>query len=340
MMLAESDDNAILSLLHTLAGTESALVADCDRWLRFILRNYVQLNRMFGLVLHPASDVLNTCLHKAGFIKWCQANHFPAPKLYEVNSGSDLHSKVVYPVIIRPDETQHGIADGMPKAVAAHNSNELKHWLTLFEQSNIHAVVSESALSRNVHQYSVGVARKGSHIVSLVTEKIRPAAERCRGGCYVVSRNHENIQQLAEHVLKEMNFQGIAEVEVLWNAESDKYWIIEVNARPWVQFSISEKSGKKLLSFALDGKQWESNDCSGKHRWLWFTADLYECFSTVDGLVTGGKLPFVKYLTSVWAANAYACWSLADPKPFIFEFVRFLFKSARSMLRSLFKKTV
>ncbi len=338
VLLSGGDDVQILSELQALAGIDTALVADSDRWLRFILRQHSVLKGMFGAILHPDPKALGICLHKVNFLKWCRDNNIPAPKLYEVCSASDLDALVEYPVIVRPEETRHGDRSGLPKAVEVRNADELRDWLLLFEKHAVRPVVCESALSTGVRQYSVGLARHQGRVISFVAEKIRPLAARCSGGCYVVGSSNLAVQMLAESTLDLLDFQGIAEVEILCDTKQGKHWVIEVNARPWVQFPLPAKAGCKLLSFALGEPLVDTSGLSADKRWLWFATDFYECFSAADGLVSTGQMSFRNYLLSVLQANAHAFWNPGDPWPFCYEFSRFLSIAGRSIFRKTFQK--
>ena len=339
VLLPDNDEENILAQLKVLAGQRVALIADSDRWLRFIMRHYLKLTDMFGLVLHPTSEILEVCLHKVTFLKWCHEFNIPAPILYEVDSDICKRTSINYPVIVRPEETRHGIDNDLPKAIEIGNEVDLGRLLSEFEIANVGPVVCESALAKDVRQYSVGIARSRSGTtMSFVAEKVRPVAERCGGGCYVVTRSDKNVEALAVDVLHKLDFFGIAEVEILWNPETNKYSVIEVNARPWVQFPLAAKSGHGLLSFALGEPDLSAPANVRTSKWLWFVSDLYECFSASDGLVRNGNLSVKDYLLSVFGANTYAFWDLKDIGPFIHELRSFLKIAGRSVLHIFFKR--
>lgn len=329
IVVQEKGDAAVMEVLVSIPGEQvTALLADSDKWLRFILRNYLALRKEFDEILHPDEFSLAICLHKARFLQWCHEHNLPAPVFYSQDTLGALaltESVVRYPVMIRPQETHHGVKNGVPKAVEAHDARELDQWLVAFRQLKVRPVVCESAVSPKVRQYSVGAARRRDGKMRLfVAEKLRPKAERCHGGCYVVQSENKKIQELAEKVLEQLNYYGIAEVEILWNEDNDKYWIIEVNARPWIQMPLTTRSGSNLLAFALGEDstiERVSTSCRNA-KWIWFWADLMECFSRSTGLVTTGRIRWNEYLRSIWSANVFAFWDLRDPWPFLLETIR------------------
>jgi predicted ATP-grasp superfamily ATP-dependent carboligase len=337
-LLATTDEDSILSQLKCLADHNTVLIADCDRWLRFIAKYYLSLKVLFADILHPVPETLALCLHKVDFLEWCHKKNFPAPKLYNVNSKSDFEHVVDFPVILRPEETQHGKESDLPKAVEAVNASELQRWLILFENNNIKPVVCESALSASGSQFSVGVARQNGKTISFVAEKVRPVAERCCGGSYVVGRQNSTAKDLAEQVLEAFDYSGIAEVEILYDPLRDKYWIIEVNARPWVQFPMAAKLGCNLLSFSLgEGNIVYETKARGCY-WMWFSADIYECCSRSDGLIATSQLSVSDYFKSLLQANVYAFWDRKDMRPFFVELLKLVSALKASVYRRLLAK--
>src|SRR5262249_54884355 len=106
------------------------------------------------------------------------------------------------------------------------------------------------------------------------------------------------------------------EVEILRDENAGRNYVIEVNARPWVQYALGPASGHDLLAFMLDPTKHDAHRAatSGR-RWLNLSADAYYCFSRSVGLVRDGRIPLSSYLASVIRANTFAYLSLRDPAP-------------------------
>lgn len=318
-VLSDHDDEAVLVALVKLASDENcALIADSDRWLRWLIQHRDTLGEVFQLILHPSNAVLETCLNKTRFIRWCKEKTFPAPEIYDVKTGDD-YSSVEFPVLVRPELTRHGSTDDLPKAIEIADSTQLAALLKRYEELGATPNVCQSLLRPNVRQYSVGVACNetgGKRI--FVAEKLRPAAAMCAGGTYVVASPDEQVASLVGDAAKKLGLFGIAEVEVMEDVDTGELFLLEVNARPWVQYALASSSGFDFLTFLLISGAYDPGleRYVGK-RWLSFGDDLYVVFSRSEGLLKTKEITLVEYVWTVIRANVYSLWSFNDPLPWL-----------------------
>jgi predicted ATP-grasp superfamily ATP-dependent carboligase len=309
-------DQAILEKVVLAAeGVKSALIADSDEWLRWITRHRHALQAAFKTILHGNSDTLDTCLDKSRFLAWCAEKGLPAPKLFRVSRTN--MAGVSFPVMVRPQVTRHRMTDDLPKARQVLSSVELSDLLRRFDEQGAVATVSESLLRTNVVQLSVGLARNiNGDVKALVAEKMRPSAHWCSGGTYVITKPDVKATELAVAAATALSIFGIAEIEIIKDLDSGSMYLIEVNPRPWVQYSLSWKSGFDFLTFLLDPDSYDSSKerTQGK-RWLSLRDDLYVAFAKSGGMVRSGKIGVCLYALSILRANVFPLWNFRDPKP-------------------------
>jgi predicted ATP-grasp superfamily ATP-dependent carboligase len=317
--LPEGNEADILSRVCALGGPDACLISSADSWLRFIERNREALDRAFRSVLHPSNEVLDICLSKAAFADWCLANRFDAPRYCRGDDARCLNG-IRYPVLVRPAETlHHHSRSGIPKAVEARSPEELGTLLERFRVAGAAALVAESLLGQRLIQYSVPFARRGTEIVSFVAQKVRPPADWCSTGtCVELSPNAE-VEALARRSVEALDYFGIGEVEILHSPDGERSYLIEINARPWVQYSLATASGHNFLDFLLRPDRADRSPAVKRGlTWLHFSEDAYVCFSRSLGIVRRGKLSVFEYLRSLLRANVYALFSWSDPKPWLF----------------------
>ena len=319
----ESTERALLRKLTGLGAKHCALIATEDRWLEFIAAHRDDLRAAYGEVLVPSNDALRICLNKAAFAAWCEKHGLPGCRSWSL----DQLAEVRLPALIRPATTLHGRQDtGLPKAVFVDSVNALKEWAARFRASGIDALVSESLLDRQVVQYSVPFAARRGEILSFVARKVRPPASWAATGTCVELHPNAEVEAIAVRAVKALDYVGVGEVEILQSQQDGRCYLIEINARPWVQYSIAAASGHDLLSFALggDGQRASVRQTKQGIRWLNLSADLYVCFSRSDGLYRQGKLSLAQYAASVLKANAYAFFDWRDPWPAMTELAALL----------------
>jgi predicted ATP-grasp superfamily ATP-dependent carboligase len=282
------------------------LIATSDRWVRWLCDHDSLLQANDIRVLHGPAKALRLCTNKRMFTCWCIQQGIPTPSLAEVGQ---------FPVIMRPEETRHDLPQAvLPKAVEITNASDAERALQRYGQWGVQPLFTESLLNEPVTVFSVPVVRTPRGMRSFVVRKLRPAPRECTAGSYVVTSPDTAVEALARRVIDHLDFFGMAEVEIVRQEPSGRDFVIEVNARPWAQYSLSERAGYDFLGF-LRGQS------DGRPRpprpayWLDWTSDLYQVWSR-RGMIARGELTWWSYLHSLWQANAFATFDLHDWRPF------------------------
>ena len=242
---------ATVDRILSLGGPQAALIATSDHWIRFVIEHRSILSSSYGAIVQPQNATLELCLDKMAFSDWCAASGLPCPEAWIPGRGPRPTS-LGFPVLLRPVRTLHSHRElGLPKAVQARNESELAHWLEQFETRHIVPLVSESLLGRSLEQYSVPFARRGSQMLLFTARKIRPSAELCQTGTCVEMCADERIEQLGRTAVERLDYFGIGEVEILRDTQAGKDYLIEINARPWLQYALAPASNHDFLGLVL-----------------------------------------------------------------------------------------
>ena len=267
------------------------------------------LSEAFAAVLHPSAEMLNTLLCKSDFMSWCERHGLPTPRAWCPAQGP-MPDNLGFPLLLRPVRTLRSRPDlGLPKAVEVRSPAELCEWKDRFERAGMPTVATESLLGRPLRQYSVSFARHGRFMVSMVAEKRRPAPEYCAQGSFVQVCEAPQIEALGRAVAEKSDYFGIGEVEIIHCERSGQSHIIEINARPWLQYALAMASGRDYLGLML-GRTALPIEGSGSRRypiWLNFRNDRV--------VRRGWSWP--AYLKSLLGANVYAVYDRRDVKPFM-----------------------
>ena len=327
VIFSENSNEYIINKIKKILDSHKAYcIADNDKWLKFIIANRIKLET-FLTVLHPCQESLKICLDKNVFLRWCMRNKIRSPKIYQYMQDGKIKPEPKFPLLIRPELTQHETGKKIPKALEVKNFKELRYWINEFKKNDVIPAISESLLYPRIKQYSVGFVRRRDGATRLtIAEKIRSLPDQCAGGTYVVSSNKSEVEAFTLKLISKLNYYGIGEAEILYDEGTGKPYVIEVNARPWVQFSLAEHIQPQLLSWLLSKNKIELKKKefkSKQSRWLNFNSDFYICFSRSEGIVTRGRYHFSEYLISIFKANVFAVYDRTDLKPFIKNLWRF-----------------
>lgn len=294
-----------LALLAGVAGAP-LLIADSDHWLRFIIANRAALSH--ATVLHPANSVIEICLAKDRFSGWCAESGFSTPAIVDPHDPS-----IPFPVVVRPNLTRHREFD-TPKACVARDRRELETSIGEYRRVRAEFVVTRALIDPSTRYYAVGIARRGDGAtLAFASEKVRPPVARCRGASYVETCDLPEAIDLARRVADRLGFVGVGELEMAYH--DGKLNLVELNPRPWLQYSLARALGLSLLGFvALEQAQDEPRR---KARWISLGTDVYWCLALSDGLVWGGQLPLTRFIAQAVTADCRPVWDWRDPGPWV-----------------------
>jgi predicted ATP-grasp superfamily ATP-dependent carboligase len=313
-----SSPHAVLESLERLPET-AALIADSDRCLRLLrgIRDRVAQRR---LVLHSDPETVEICLDKRRFHDWCRRSDVPTPHLHDADGAIE---SVRFPVIIRPEQTCHERSRDVPKAVEVRDSTSLVRELTRFRAAGAEPIVTESLLGRRIRCYSVGLAvNAAGQVQSLVAERIRPIPKRCAAGTFVSLRPEPRVQRFAESIAKSLGLFGLAEVEVVLDETTGELFAIEVNARPWLQFALADRSGHELLGFLLGRSGTLRPKRTSGLSWIDMRADLFHVLSRKTGAIRAGEVGLLDYLATLLRWHEHPTLSFTDPMPLLRSLTR------------------
>lgn len=308
-------DEEIVSRLSSLPGCRDGyLIAVSDDWIRFIIRHREQLDTSFKKVLHARNEALRTCLDKDEFAAFCGRHGLPAPRFYD--QTGETEEVVRFPVMVRPGRSSVGLESGLPKAKQIDDEEELRDCREQFRRAKVPCIITESLLHLHLKKYSVAVARSGNRIVSFVAEQVRPTPQDCAVGTYVrLSRDCE-AETLAKRTAELLDYFGIGELEILYSQDNGRYYLIEFNARPWLQYTLAEDSNHRMLQFLIDPEEYQAEkEKKIGENWLWFEADLFVCFSRSIGYIWSGRIGWADYVCSLATVTSRPVLHWLDPLP-------------------------
>ncbi len=318
VLLPGSNADEVMACVVQSAGAHSALVATADHWLRFVVARRPALDQAFGQILHPSNSILEICLSKSAFSDWCKANDLPSPLTWSPDVA-ERPDALKFPMLIRPRETLHARPDlGLPKAVEVHTDRELRDWIDRFRGKGVAPLVSESLLSHRLTQYSVPLARRANTTLSFVAQKVRPGPRNCSEGTFVELTTNVEVERLGRLAAERADYYGIGEVEILHLHDSGRNYLIEINARPWLQYALAPATGHDFLGLMLGTENAAAPHLRRERKtWINLRGDSYVAFSKLNGLVRHRRLGFGAYLRSLARSNVYAVFDLRDPMPFV-----------------------
>jgi predicted ATP-grasp superfamily ATP-dependent carboligase len=304
VQLPTEPEAATAAIFHLARGRE--LIATSDRWVRWLCDHAVGLQASGVQFLHGSAEALRICLNKRMFMLWCKKAGVPTPELVEEGR---------FPLILRPEETRHDLPQAvLPKAVEIHRAQDWELAVQCYSEVGVRPLATRSLLGERVTAFSVPVVRTRRGMCSFVVRKVRPPPRECAAGSYMETYPDAAVEELARRVIEQLDVLGMAEVEIMRQEQTGRDYVIEVNPRPWAQYSLSVRAGYDFLGF-LRGQS------SGVPRrpihacWMDWTSDLYQVLSR-RGMIARGEVTWWGYLYTLSQANAFSSFDLGDMRPF------------------------
>ena len=310
-------DVTTLNRILSFGGQHAALISTSDDWSRFVLDHRSALDSSYRTVVQPANATLEVCLDKMAFFKWCAASGLPTPAAW-IPGGGPRPESLSFPLLLRPVRTVHSRRDvDLPKALEVSNESELADWLKQFAAKGVVPLVSESLLGRSLEQFSVPFARCNGSMLMFAARKIRPSAQLCQTGTCVELHADERIELLSRTAVERLDYFGIGEVEILRDQQTGRDYLIEINARPWLQYALAPASNHDFLGLVLGLSTAVKKPAvrNGK-TWVNLYQDLFIAFSRSVGMVRHGHLGLGTYLRSLAHGNVFAFFDWRDLGPF------------------------
>lgn len=328
---ASADLSRTLALLREVSAAKNCwLIASSDRWLEFVQAHRQWLEGLPVRILHPSARVVETCLSKLEFARFCREQGFPTPLTWFVGAEA-RPAGLELPLILRPTrklEGNRGERQPLPKAREIRDEAEVARWLDLYPEHERAFLLSHSLLGRDLVQLSVPFVRTPLECTMYVAEKIRPKPADCEVGIFVRIRPDAQAAALAEQVVSRLDYWGIGEVEILRDRASGEYFLIEINPRPWSQYSLSAWAGCNFLGTLTGRGTRRNHPLPSDGAWLDVAGDIYYFLyrrRAADGRVEPTLLGYLKQLRSV---RVLAHLDLLDPWPVLAAVLRI----ARRML--------
>ncbi|MDD1756181.1 MAG: hypothetical protein LUQ39_05035, partial [Methanomassiliicoccales archaeon] len=171
--------------------------------------------------------------------------------------------------------------------------------------------------SSNMFSMATYVSRDGGIAPPCVWQKIRQSPVDYGVGTFVRIVDEPRIVEQGVRFLKGIGFTGIGEIEYKWDERANEFKLIELNARPWLQNSLSAYAGldtSYLQYLDLTGSpSLEMRPCQKDIRWL----DLLSDLSTFWTLRERGELSTLEWVRSCLGAEVHAYAALDDVRPML-----------------------
>ena len=146
-----------------------------------------------------------------------------------------------------------------------------------------------------------------------------------------------DLVELTEKLFRVLPYHGIFGVEWLWDKDSERLYLIDVNARPFSTIGHLCDSGINLPALALEeiqGRAVIQVSSTGHPRhtyWVNFSTDIFSARKHIKA----GNLTLTQWVRDLFSCSSYAYWRMNDPMPMLIKAKRVTLHLVFSVLKRI-----
>jgi D-aspartate ligase len=337
------DERAFIDLLIEIGKTlkQKAVLFPClDEWVFAVARHRRELEEFF-LFPFSEADTIERLLDKNLLYKKCEERGIPIPQTFYVGEQSpeSIAAEIEFPCIVKP-ALQREFTNEFGEKVFRVESREA--FLQMCERAAHHPLLAQEIVGASIDSfYSLCsyIGRDGQAKGVFVGRKLEQYPPDFGTACLVDSRYVEAIAERGVEVLKEFGYQGISEVEFIYDERSRDFKLLDINTRVWKWIGLPMQAGVDLPYLAYrdavngnveaaprqrDGIRWTylkdyialrreravSNEATlAREDWVKLIANNTDGNSNVVDAVLSGDdpAPFARLIESLFEQKQYYC---------------------------------
>ena len=295
---------------------------DDDMAMVFVARHKKELEEYYR-VPGPSWEVVQLAWDKRLAHQLAERLGIPIPRTFYPRNVDELNGlDIEFPAIIKPAIRDNLLEKTGKKAVRVGSLAELVQ-----EYLKVAAVIDSSEIMVQEfipggadNLYSFGsLYRDGQVLGKVIARRARQRPpDFGRNTTYAETVNIPELEEMATRLLGAMGYNGVSEVEFMWDPRDEKYKFIEMNARFWAWHSLAMAAGVNLpylLYLDMLGQRVQTNGFEEGVKWFRLITDL----PTSIVQMAKGRMRPGAYFSTWKGKKTFAALSWSDPLPFLSE---------------------
>lgn len=305
------------------------LLPNGDAEVLAILKNKNKLEKYYDFS-SADFDITEKLLNKRIFYETIDKLDILHPKTYFLDDENDVKKickKICYPCIVKPVFSDYFISDFKTKLFIVKTKDELIEKYKTAIAKNHEVVIQEiiPGEARKAHGFNAYYDKNYCCNGSFMYRRIREWPHGFGNGCFIESVDIPELEKIITFLIKKIRYHGIVDAEFKKDPRDNKFKLIEINPRCWMQNSLPARCGINFPYMAyMDaiGKSFENQVFNKKHvKWLFMQEDFYSALKSISK----GELSFHEWMNSFKGEKEYAIFASDDPIPFFVIFTKALF---------------
>jgi D-aspartate ligase len=324
----DNTDEQVLAAVIELAQTlppqpRPVLMPTSDRMVQLASRARARLEPLFAMML-PDETVVEDLLDKDRFAARAPACGATAPRSMPISGMRELPRAVEQlglPLILKPFRQGDIAGTNFPKALLLRTAADVELARTRhLSCGSMKLVAQEYIPGPDMNQFSVaGCLDRDGNVISRFTARKRRQGTNGTGvGLYVERVDDSQAEAAGIELLQNLKCTGLAEVELKRHSENGRLYVIEINARVWLQVGLPAACGinfpELYYNLAAGLPVGPASANSKRAAWQDVCHDCWAAFRP-GGYRAKGDITMTQWLKQSLRSHVGPFASLRDPMP-------------------------
>jgi len=320
----KEDPAAFIRFLTDYASKQSAppvLIPCHDNYVE-IIDEYLDELREYYLIPQTEKGIYTTLMNKESLERAAMEKGVAVPETARVDEEGFLNkveTVIKYPCLVKPSDSPAFVAKFRKKLFKVANREELIAAIDKAHQAELEVIVQRIIPGFDDHMYTFDAyLNQDAKVTHWVTcQKYRQYPINFGASVYTGQKYVPELYDIGAKFLESMGYKGFAEIEFKKDAETGKFYLIEVNVRITNLNVLLAKAGVNVPYITyreLTGSPLPPSAVTKDTNLVFWYA--YEDMLAIRGYLKTRQLTFGQVAASFFKPKAHAIWSWEDPKPF------------------------
>ncbi|TGB02861.1 carboxylate--amine ligase [Halobacillus salinus] len=319
----KEDPEGLVAFLTDYAKQQSetpVLIPTADPYVEFVDAHLVELKKHF--LIPQTEQGLYTKIMDKGTLHTLASEHGVAvPETVEVdeeNFVQKVNETIQYPCLVKPVDSPSFVSKFRRKLFKVHNEEELLEKVGQAKDADIEVIVQRMIPGFDDHMYTFDAYLNQEAKVThwMTCQKLRQFPVNYGASVYTQQKHVPELYDLGAKFLEGIGYKGFAEIEFKKDAETGRFYLIEINVRITNLNNLLYKAGLNIPYITyrdLIGEPLEPKAIQEDQNLVFWYA--YEDLLAVREYIKTGQLSPSHVFRSYFRPKAHAIWDPKDPKP-------------------------
>ncbi|MFS0863109.1 carboxylate--amine ligase [Fredinandcohnia sp. 179-A 10B2 NHS] len=288
-----------------------------------VVDEYLDELKEFYLIPQTEQGLYTKAMDKELLHKLASEHGVAVPETVRVDEDNfyeKVEETIKYPCLVKPTDSPTFVSIFRKKLFMVHNRQELDEAIKKAKDAKQEVIVQRIIPGFDDHMHTFDAyLNQESKVTHWVTcQKYRQYPINFGASVYTGQKYVPELYEIGSRFLESIGYKGFVEIEFKKDAETGKFYLIELNVRITNLNSLLYKVGvnfpyityRELTGNPLPPKAIEHD--TGIVFWY-----AYEDFYAIKGYLRTGQLTKGQVVKSLMKPKAYAIWDVKDPKPFV-----------------------